>query len=102
MNADKKTKKGNTMQTYLFYYLAIVNVAVLILVGIDKWKAKHHAWRVAEKTFFTAALLGGGPGVWAGMYLFRHKTKHWYFVWGIPLITVGEYGLLFWLSWNRA
>ena len=35
---------------------------------------------------FGAALLGGSAGAWAGMYLFHHKTKHWYFVVGMPLI----------------
>ena len=34
------------------------------------------------------ALLGGGPGGWLGMYAFRHKTKHWYFVVGMPLILL--------------
>lgn len=65
--------------------------------ALDKWKAKHHAWRIRERTLFLVALLGGGFGVWAGMYLFRHKTKHWYFVWGIPLLTCLVYGLLGWL-----
>ena len=32
------------------------------------------------------SLLGGSAGTWAGMYAFRHKTKHWYFVKGMPLI----------------
>ena len=34
------------------------------------------------------ALLGGSAGAWAGMYLFHHKTKHWYFVVGMPLILI--------------
>ncbi|MEG0963030.1 MAG: DUF1294 domain-containing protein, partial [Lachnospiraceae bacterium] len=25
-------------------------------------------------------------GSWCGMYLFHHKTRHWYFVWGMPII----------------
>ncbi len=68
---------------------------------IDKSKAKRRAWRIPEKTIFAAALLGGGPGVWLGMYWFRHKTRHWYFVVGIPLITLAEYGLLAWRLLGR-
>ena len=52
----------------------------------DKCKAKAHAWRIPEKTLFGLSLLGGSAGTWAGMYAFRHKTKHWYFVKGMPLI----------------
>jgi uncharacterized membrane protein YsdA (DUF1294 family) len=55
-------------------------------MGIDKAKAKSHAWRIPEKTFFIASLIGGSVGTWAGMYFFRHKTKHWYFVIGMPAI----------------
>ena len=37
---------------------------------------------------------GRQPGVWAGMYLFRHKTKHVSFVLGIPLILIVQTALL--------
>lgn len=55
-------------------------------MGMDKQKAKHHAWRIPEKILFLISLLGGSAGSWAGMYLFHHKTRHWYFVVGMPLI----------------
>jgi uncharacterized membrane protein YsdA (DUF1294 family) len=67
-------------------YLLIANLVGFSLMGIDKSKAKRHAWRIPEKTLFLASLLGGSVGTWAGMYVFRHKTKHWYFVVGMPLI----------------
>lgn len=69
-------------------YLIIINLAGFVLMGIDKNKAKRHAWRIPEKTLFLASLLGGSIGTWVGMYVFRHKTKHWYFVVGMPLILV--------------
>ena len=69
-------------------YLLIMNIAGLSVMGIDKAKAKHHAWRIPETTLFLVSLLGGSIGTWAGMYLFRHKTKHWYFVLGMPVILV--------------
>ena len=55
-----------------------------------KAKAKKGAWRVPEKTLFLFPLLGGGLGSWIGMDAFRHKTKHWYFVIGIPAIFIIE------------
>ena len=54
----------------------------------NKHKAKVHTWRIPEKTLFTVSILGGSVGTWAGMYIFRHKTKHWYFVIGMPLILI--------------
>ena len=81
-------------------YLLAVNLAGLLLCGVDKRRAKRKRWRIPEKTFFITAFLGGGIGVWTGMYLFRHKTKHWYFVVFIPLITIVEYGLAIWLFYK--
>ena len=47
-----------------------------------------------------AALLGGSAGAWAGMYLFHHKTKHWYFVVGMPLILAAQLAAGVWLTGN--
>ena len=69
-------------------YLLIANVAGLAIMGIDKRKAIKRAWRIPEKTLFLFSVIGGSVGTWAGMYLFHHKTKHWYFVIGMPLILV--------------
>lgn len=72
---------------YLFPgYVCLINAVGFLLMGMDKWKAKHKKWRIAEKTFFMVGILGGSLGTWAGMYAFRHKTRHWYFVVGMPLI----------------
>ena len=57
-------------------------------MGIDKSKAKRRAWRIPEKTLFLLSIIGGSVGTWLGMYAFHHKTKHWYFVVGMPLILV--------------
>ena len=69
-------------------YFAIVNVVGFILMGIDKSKAKRRKWRIPEATLFLVAAIGGSLGSWLGMYTFRHKTKHWYFVWGMPAILL--------------
>ena len=64
--------------TMLAGYLVIINAAALLMMAEDKRRAKRHQWRVPEAALFGAALLGGSAGAWAGMYLFHHKTKHWY------------------------
>lgn len=65
-------------------YFLIMNVIGFITMGVDKAKAKADAWRIPEKTLFIIAAIGGALGVWAGMYHFHHKTRHWYFKIGIP------------------
>lgn len=78
------------MEYIVLAYLAVVNIIGFLIMGLDKAKAKRNAWRIPEKTFFIVSLLGGGLGSWIGMYTFRHKTKHWYFVIGIPAIFLLE------------
>ncbi len=78
-------------------YLLLVNLFSFSLMGIDKSKARHHKWRIPEKTLFLSALLGGSIGSILGMQLFRHKTKHWYFVIGMPLILVMQLCLVVFL-----
>lgn len=73
---------------YLMIYLLIINAAGLLLMLVDKWKAIHDRWRIPEKTLFTVAILGGSIGTLAGIYLFRHKTRHRSFTIGIPGILV--------------
>ena len=74
--------------TILITYLVIMNIIGVLIMGIDKSKARRQAWRIPEKTLFLISLLGGSVGTWMGMYIFRHKTKHWYFVVGMPVILV--------------
>jgi len=72
----------------LIVYLLLVNLIAFALMGIDKSKAKRGAWRIPEKSLFLSAILGGSVGAILGMQIFRHKTKHWYFQYGMPLILV--------------
>ena len=66
-------------------------------MGIDKYKAKHHKWRISEKTLFVSAILLGSVGAIVGMYVFRHKTKHKQFVYGMPAIFIVQ--LLLFVVW---
>ena len=69
-------------------YLLAINLLAFLIYGADKWKAKHEKWRVPEKTLFLLALLGGSVGALAGMRAFHHKTRKWYFRFGIPTILI--------------
>ena len=69
-------------------YLTAVNLFGLILMGIDKAKAKRRKWRIPEATLFLVAAIGGSIGSIIGMYLFRHKTKHLSFTIGMPVILL--------------
>lgn len=84
------------MMKLFYFYLIMMNLVGFAMMGIDKEKAKHHKWRIPEKTLFLCSLLGGSIGTWAGMYLFRHKTKHWYFVVGMPAILLVQAGFGIW------
>ena len=82
----------------LLGYLAAVNLLAFTVYGADKRRAKKDKRRVPEKTLFLLAIIGGSVGAWAGMYTFRHKTRHWYFVWGIPAILLAQVALAVWLT----
>lgn len=76
---------------YLIVYLAAINLLTFCVYGADKRRAKiPGARRVPEKTLFALALLLGSPGALLGMQVFRHKTRHWYFRFGIPAILLAQ------------
>ena len=74
--------------TYIVSYLIIINLIGFVIMGVDKLKAKKRAWRIPESTLFVVALIGGSLGTTIGMHVFRHKTRHWYFLYGMPAILV--------------
>lgn len=76
-------------------YLTAVNLIGFALMGFDKWKARKHAWRIPEATLFIVAVIGGSVGSILGMQVFRHKTRHWYFVYGMPAILLLQLALVF-------
>ena len=83
---------------YLLYYLAAINLVTFLVYGVDKLRAKRGAWRIPEKTLFLLPILGGSVGAIRGMKVFHHKTKHWYFKYGLPLILILQIALVVWLK----
>lgn len=80
-----------------------IALAAFAAMGIDKRRAKRGTWRIRERTLFLLALFGGSVGAMAGMWLFRHKTRHWYFVVGMPAILILQVGaaVAVWYFWLR-
>jgi uncharacterized membrane protein YsdA (DUF1294 family) len=70
----------------LISYIIIINLMMILLYGIDKYKAIHHHWRVSEKILLIGALFGGSLGAILAMYGFNHKTRKNIFKYGIPLL----------------
>ena len=65
-----------------------MNLSGFILCGRDKRAAVKGRWRVPEKSLFLTGFLWGASGVFLGMILFRHKTRHWYFMLGMPALII--------------
>ena len=82
----------------IIIYLAVINVATFFTFGIDKLKAKHAKWRIREAALLTLAVLGGSIGAWLGMKVWRHKTMHKKFKYGIPLILLVQIALISYIS----
>ncbi len=84
----------------LILYLLIINAVGLLLMLVDKIKAKKNLWRIPEKVLFGTALLGGSLGIIGGMYAARHKTKHISFTIGVPVVLALQIVvfIMFWIK----
>lgn len=54
--------------------LVTVNSISLVVFGVDKLKSKRGGWRIPESRLLLIGFFGPF-GAWAGMLLFRHKTR---------------------------
>ena len=79
-------------------YLLLINLVGFFAMGIDKYKAKKNKWRIPEAVLFLFAFLWGSIGTTLGMHVFRHKTRHWYFKFGMPLILILQIALITYLG----
>ncbi|MBQ8188475.1 MAG: DUF1294 domain-containing protein [Lachnospiraceae bacterium] len=82
----------------IIIYISAINIIGFAIMGIDKFLAKKKAYRIPEATLFTFALFGGSLGTTLAMFLFRHKTRHWYFLYGMPIILLLQVALIVFLS----
>lgn len=77
----------DTLQMAVIGYVAAISLVLCILMYLDKQRAKKKEWRISERTLLTLGFVGGALGGVLGMYLFRHKTQHNTFAFGLPLLA---------------
>ena len=87
------------MDNYLLYlgaFFIIANCASFLFMFVDKVQStsKHKSRRISEGWLFFMAVCFGSIGVYVGMFLFRHKTRKWYFIVGIPLVILQNISFL--------
>ena len=76
----------------LWLIFVMINVISFSLYGIDKRRARKNQWRIRESVLLGFTWLMGGVGAYAGMRVFRHKTKHTAFVISAPVAAVLSMG----------
>lgn len=76
------------MESTGLFYLTIINIAAFFIYALDKLKAKRAARRISERALLALALFGGSVGAWLSMQIFRHKTRHFKFKYGVPFIFI--------------
>lgn len=79
-------------------YLAGINIVTFALYGIDKRRAQKQRWRISERTLLLLPLIGGSVGGLLGMAVFHHKTRHWYFRVGLPVMFFVQAALAVYLA----
>ena len=89
------------MWKYFVIFILAMTIITFVAFGVDKWKAKNDKWRTPESTLFQLAIFGGSVGALLGMQVWRHKTQHWSFRLGIPIILLLQAAGLVWFFWFR-
>lgn len=83
---------------YFCIWLIIINILTFAVFGIDKKKAIDGKFRISESALFLLSILGGSLGGFIAMHTFHHKTKKWYFKFGIPLILIAQVLLIIFIA----
>jgi len=82
--------------TIIITFFLIVNLLAFLIMLFDKIKSqKNNSRRISEGVLFFMATAFGSLGVYAGMFTFRHKTRKWYFIIGIPLLLIQSIACLY-------
>ncbi len=77
-------------------FFLVVNLAAFLAMLWDKSRSrKEGAERISEGMLFFLAAAFGSVGVYAGMLAFRHKTRKWPFILGIPLLMIQNLAFLY-------
>ena len=80
---------------YLVPFLVINLIAFLVMLEDKVKSARSGSERISEGMMFFWAVIFGSLGIYVGMFAFRHKTKKWYFLFGIPLLIIQNLATLY-------
>lgn len=84
----------------LIALFSLLSLIAFCVYGADKAKAKKGAWRIPEKVLLSLSFFGGGLGGLLGMFLFRHKTNHFYF-WVINILgLIWQAGIIIFIAYK--
>lgn len=85
----------STLATPTFFVFGCINVMAFLVMLWDKTQSRRYgAERISEGLLFFMAVMFGSIGVYLGMLIFRHKTRKWYFLIGIPMLFLENLALL--------
>jgi uncharacterized membrane protein YsdA (DUF1294 family) len=98
---DSNLMYGEVRMEYLIAYIFIINIISFSVMYYDKKRSIRHKWRVPESRLFLFACILGSLGMWVGMYIFKHKTKHRRFVFGVPIILIIQLIIMFMLFFYK-
>lgn len=86
---------------WLLYYLSAINIIGVVIMGWDKIKARAGVWRIPENNLLLIALTGGSAGIYLGLRLFHHKTRHFKFTVIVPIVLLIQLIIIGWLFYNK-
>lgn len=78
----------------LIYYFIIINLFTFLTFGLDKYFAIKNKNRIRIVFLIFLAIIGGSVGGLLSMFIFNHKTRVDYFIYGLPLIMIMQLFLL--------
>ncbi len=81
----------------LLVYIVIINILTFVSYSFDKVQAKNSRCRVSEKRLILMSLLGGSLGALLSMKFLNHKTKKWYFKYGVPVMGLFHFALVIYI-----
>lgn len=88
-----------TTLTPLILLFGCINICAFLVMFWDKAQSsKRGAERISEGMLFFMAIAFGALGVYLGMLAFRHKTRKWYFIIGVPLAIAENYATFAFIS----
>lgn len=87
---DLEVFVSNSVTSHLPFvvYLVVVNVVILVVFMVDMQHAIERRSRFREATLMGLSIIGGSIGGMIGMRDAHHKTRSYYFKYGLPLMLV--------------